>query len=438
MTLLDTNALSPFDAPEAINRYFRDHQYPLPHRFTAIVPRMNREQRRALRASIDRDGFREPVLLYRGLVADGIERCIAAIELGWPWLRVPTKEFEGDEDSLMRLVLDGILSRKHLNESQRAMVAVRFADMAQGARTDLAQICAMSQTQAGDLLRVSRRLVQHAQVVRGGPRELINAADDGVLPVSFAAKVQNSGLPEGVLQNVLRAYDGNSRQLKVRLRNAMIDVEHSRIVAGARRHSLSRGRYSILIADPPWPGAVSRAADNPYPRLEIEALCDYRLDDGRLVRDAMADDAILYLWVIDQLLFQIERLLDSWGFKLKRTMSWPHVAMGFGTHVRLQHELCLLCTRGNFPIPEQGLGHSSLIAHPLADRMFRCADPHDGRHSSKPDLLYEMIERAYPRFFGADSIDQPMALELFARNYRARWDGQGFEYPGRPAVPHAA
>jgi hypothetical protein len=43
-----------------------------------------------------------------------------------------------------------------------------------------------------------------------------------------------------------------------------------------------------------------------------------------------------------------------------------------------------------------------------------------------------MIEHAYPQYFGDETVESPLALELFARTYRPRWDGQGYEYPGRP------
>ena len=47
------------------------------------------------------------------------------------------------------------------------------------------------------------------------------------------------------------------------------------------------------------------------------------------------------------------------------------------------------------------------------------------------------IEHDYPQYFGPDAVERPLALEIFARNYRAGWDGFGYEYPGRPAKNQA-
>ena len=74
------------------------------------------------------------------------------------------------------------LKRRHLSEEQRAMVAARMANLKQGDnqyKVD-AQICATtSQSDAAELLNVSRRSVQRACVVlENGAPELIAAVRD--------------------------------------------------------------------------------------------------------------------------------------------------------------------------------------------------------------------------------------------------------------------
>ena len=68
---------------------------------------------------------------------------------------------------------------------QRAMIAGSLANMGQGTRTDLAPIGAKSQAEAAKLLNVSRRSVQHATVVRkDGVPELQTAVESGSVVVS--------------------------------------------------------------------------------------------------------------------------------------------------------------------------------------------------------------------------------------------------------------
>jgi N6-adenosine-specific RNA methylase IME4 len=193
------------------------------------------------------------------------------------------------------------------------------------------------------------------------------------------------------------------------------DSLQRQIIANARRHDLRGRRYSILLADNPWPGDIAQGKRSPYPRLSIPELCAFRLDDGRLIRDAMADDSLLLLWIIDKVLFQVPRILKAWGgFKYKHPLPWPKINIGLGQYARPQHELALLCVRGNFPTPSEALRPSTLIAGPrlIAGNGFQFAPPHDARHSSKAPRLQEMIEHAYPQYFGEGTIESPLALEL--------------------------
>lgn len=68
--------------------------------------------------------------------------------------------------------------RRHLSESQRAIVAARLADMKQGARTDIASIDAMSQSDAAELLNVGRASVQRArEVINEAPAPVVRAVE---------------------------------------------------------------------------------------------------------------------------------------------------------------------------------------------------------------------------------------------------------------------
>ena len=357
--------------------------------------------------------------------------------MGLRWEELRKDEFEGDEAALLQFVIDKNLSRRHLNTSQRTMVAARMANMKQGARTDLAQICGMSQQEAADRMNVGVRLVQHAvKVIEKGVPELQDAVDSGTLKVTSAINVLDMP-PDRQRAMVARCLDlpKPAKAFAKAVRAEENESRHRQITANARRHDLSSRRYPVGLADNPWRGDIAQGKRSPYPRLSIEEVCAFRLDDGRLVRDAMADSSILFLWIRDGVISEIPRILKAWGgFKPKHFMVWPKINIGLGQYARPQHELALLCVRGNFPTPLEALRPSTLIAGPrlIGGNGFQFALPHDRRQSSKPPRLQEMIEHAYPQYFGDGTIESPLALELFARTYRPRWDGQGYEYPGRP------
>ena len=352
----------------SLGPHFADFGYPPPHRFALLFPRLTASAQAALSESIRLNkGIRDPITTFNGQIADGISRCLSTIELGLRWEELRKDEFEGDEAALLQFVIDKNLSRRHLNTSQRTMVAARMANMKQGARTDLAQICGMSQQEAADRMNVGVRLVQHAvKVIEKGVPELQDAVDSGTLKVTSAINVLDMP-PDRQRAMVARCLDlpKPAKAFAKAVRAEEDKSRHRQITANARRHDLSSRRYPVGLADNPWRGDIAQGKRSPYPRLSIEEVCAFRLDDGRLVRDAMADSSILFLWIRDGVISEIPRILKAWGgFKPKHFMVWPKINIGLGQYARPQHELALLCVRGNFPTPLEALRPSTLIVGP--------------------------------------------------------------------------
>lgn len=180
------------------------------HPVTEIFPLMEDSAYQALVEDISRHGQKEPVLVLDGQVIDGRHRFRACEHLGLePWVR----EVGADEGDPLALVLSLNLHRRHLTESQRAMVAGRLADMASGgqvgnknaAKNESAnlQICnGTSQSQAANLLNVGTRSVASAKkVLEEGTSELVAAVDRGEVAVSTAAEL--SRLPAETQREVL-------------------------------------------------------------------------------------------------------------------------------------------------------------------------------------------------------------------------------------------
>jgi len=155
------------------------------HPMADIFPMIEGAEYDALVADIKENGLHESIWLYEDKILDGRNRARACKDAG---VEIKTREYKGKDP--LGFVISLNLKRRHLNESQRAMIAARIATMHQGARTDLAQNCAKSQTDAAARMAVSRRTVQSARVVleRGIP-ELVKAVDSGKMPVSKAADI---------------------------------------------------------------------------------------------------------------------------------------------------------------------------------------------------------------------------------------------------------
>lgn len=164
-------------------------------------------------------------------------------------------------------------------------------------------------------------------------------------------------------------------------------------------------RYPVVYADPPWryehSKTVSREIENQYPTMSLDEICELP------VNSLAADDAVLFLWTTSPKLEESFAVIPSWGFTYRTCVVWDKERMGMGYYARQQHELLLICTRGNLPVPEPANRPRSVM------RIAR-----DPEHSVKPQEFYELIEQMYPEY---DRI------ELFARNQRAGWETWGNE-----------
>ncbi len=150
------------------------------HPFAAVFPLMQGEEYERLKSDIEDNGLRHPIVLCDGkgewLILDGRNRYRACIELG---IKPKTTTYDGKQDDLLRYVVSANISRRHLNESQRSIVAKKLAAMG-GANL----------RQAAALLNVSERSVDHAStVVSKGTPELVEAVERGDITVSRAAEI---------------------------------------------------------------------------------------------------------------------------------------------------------------------------------------------------------------------------------------------------------
>jgi phage N-6-adenine-methyltransferase len=161
---------------------------------------------------------REPVVVYDGKILDGRNRYLMARDLGLPF---PVRDFEGDDAAALAFVLSTNLHRRHLTESQRAMVATKVANLShggnrravQGANLPLETAPAqMSVAQAADMLNVSERSVKTARkVVEETPPEVSRAVETGHVSVHLAAQVAE--LPEEAQAEVAAAPPEKMREV---------------------------------------------------------------------------------------------------------------------------------------------------------------------------------------------------------------------------------
>jgi N6-adenosine-specific RNA methylase IME4 len=378
------------------------------HPLAGIFPLLDGAEFNELVADIEANGLHEQMIIYEDMILDGRNRyraCLAAnVE---PTYTV----YQGDDP--VSYVISLNLRRRHLDESQRAMVAAKLATLKRGDNQH-SPIGETSQTKAAALLNVGKRSVERAAEVRDrGAPELVKAVERGEVSVSAAADL--ASLPaEGQREIVAR---GSREILAAAKAIRAQECAKRRAEWVARTIRLSNHtaplvrdrRYPIIYADPPWQfdvydaeSGLNRAAAAHYPTMELEDICKLP------VADLATGDAVLFLWTTAPHLQKAFEVLAAWGFEYRTNIAWAKDKTGLGYWVRNQHELLLIGARGNMRSPAEGTRPPSIIQAPRRE------------HSRKPDEAYEIIERMYPEL---------PKIELFARSAREGWAAWGNQAP---------
>ena len=167
--------------------------YPV-HSVCELFPAMDDESYAELKADIEARGQAEPIVLWKKQLIDGRHRLRACNELG---IKPVVVDISGSDDPLA-YVISHNLHRRHLNESQRAMVAAKIATMKVGdnqhTKKEGGQIWPPSAEGAAKALKVSPSSVKSAkQVIAHGSKDVQRAVEQGKLSVSTAAELATSG-----------------------------------------------------------------------------------------------------------------------------------------------------------------------------------------------------------------------------------------------------
>lgn len=403
------------------------------HPLALLFPAMEGEAAAILRADVAAHGLREPILLTPGrAILDGRNRFAALLAAGLidnpvrvsalgRYFRTVTLP----EADWLGLVLSRNLARRHLSESQRALVAAKLATMGAGRPKNSlnSDDKARSMAEAGAALKVSRASVAVAKgVLEHAAPELVKAVEAGDVsihaaeavaarPVAEQAEIVARGRAE--ILHAAKAFRAEATAEKKARRVERESALAGRIAnanAALDEAGAAGTRYGVILADPEWrfepwsrETGMDRAPENHYPTSPLEAI------KARPVARLAAEDCALFLWATAPMLPEALEVMAAWGFAYKTQLVWIKDALGNGYWFRSAHELLLVGTRGNVPAPAMGTQWASVLEAPR------------GAHSAKPPRVHALIEDYFPTL---------PKIELNARAARPGWDAWGAEAPG--------
>jgi N6-adenosine-specific RNA methylase IME4 len=342
---------------------------------------------------------REPIVVFEGKILDGRHRYKACVEIG---IEPKFSTFEGTPQDAIEYIIATNMTRRHLDESQRAMVAAKLANMKSGRQAKTGPNGPLvSNSQAADRLSVGRSSVTRAKrVLSGGSEELIKAVEDGEIAVSVGFKIAE--MSHDLQREIVADPRPDQAIKKAARKDRERELADKTITASLAANTKL---YNVIYADPPWrfeayseETGMDRSADNHYPTMSIDEIKELTVP--------AADDAVLYLWATVPMLPEALAVMSAWGFTYKSHIAWVKDKIGTGYWTRNKHELLLIGTRGKIPAPMMGTQPPSAMAVDLL------------AHSEKPPIFAMMIEHLFPTV---------PKLEMFCRSARPGWDVMGNE-----------
>ena len=159
-----------------------------------------------------------------------------------------------------------------------------------------------------------------------------------------------------------------------------------------------KGKYRTIVIDPPWDHEGMSIAARGRPEYAVMSLAEL---EALPVATWADDECHLYLWTTNNFILRAGDLVAAWGFDFKTVLTWVKPRFGLGSYFRSSTEHCLFAVKGQVPTRARNI--PTHFEAPL------------GKHSEKPDALYDIAERSSyaPR------------LDAFARKQRDGWTAWG-------------
>src|SRR5208337_1691306 len=261
------------------------HFHPLAEIFPLVVgPEFD-----ALVSDIAKHGQFEPIVLFEDKILDGRNRYRACLKADVDPL---FDTYRGDDP--LGLVLSRNVRRRHLDESQRALVAAKLETMNHGGNRKADQDANLHRSDAAKMLNVSIRSVASAAKVLEGEGELIRAVEQAKLKVSAAAKATKldtelqhqvaeralAGDAKGARTIIAQALPARPRAERLTLRTAR------RIIAKLQKLMKEAEAEFVALRDQLPAGVAAKAA-------ELAALA---AANDVAARDELAALALQYHW----------------------------------------------------------------------------------------------------------------------------------------------
>jgi len=360
----------------------------------ALIPPLTSEEFKQLERNILKEGIRDPLVTWNGILVDGHNRYRIAQEHDMNYVTVE-KQF-ADMNAVKEWMINNQFGRRNLPAYERGKLALRLKDIySQKAKETKAEKVSHYR-QTGEVCQISDKPDTKKDLAK-----IANVSHDTINKIekieSKASEEVKQKLSVGTM-SINEAYKEIKKEEKKVERVELIQKQIEDIEEGLLPDLV--GLFDVVSVDPPWPyegdsknitsfDSVGRRVSNPYPEMSIKQIKSIELP--------LMENAVVLLWTTHKFLPDAFEILKEWNLDYKATLVWNKEKIGMGAWFRMQCEFCLVGVKGK-PYWENTTYRDIIIESRR-------------EHSRKPDSFFEMIEK----------ITMGNRLEYFSREKREGW-----------------
>ena len=378
--------------------------------FRNLIPPLSDDEFKQLEENLLRDGIRDPLVVWNGILIDGHNRFEIAQKHG---LEFVTTELQfADRNEAKIWIIQNQLGRRNLSAYDRSILALKLKPViaAKAKENSLANL-----KQNTDRQTFAHR--NNCEETNTLTPPIEESADDRKTNAQVA---QAAGVSRETIRKVEKIEAQASPEIKAALRTGdmSINAAYNKVQQAARKEDIQRqvdeieqraiekpdGLFDVIVIDPPWGyvreahhgsfDAQGRRCTNPYPEMTQDEL--------KAIELPAADNCVLFLWTTHKFIWDAKELLDHWGFDYRCMLVWNKQQMGLGNLIRMQCEFCLVAFKGK-PAFKDVHNARDLIEEPRRE------------HSRKPDAFYRLVEE----------LCAGRKLDYFSRTKREGWSTYG-------------
>ena len=374
--------------------------------FQVLIPPLSSNEYQTLEENILKDGCRDPLVIWDGILVDGHNRYTICTKHNFKFNTVE-KSFDSQNDVCLWIIRNQ-LGKRNLPHFARAELGVKLKHFFQEKGlenkrnagklhgiSDMNSVKELSQNYAKLILESCIKIDAREEVAKlsGVSHDTISKVEK-ILEIASPEEIEKARSGE---VSVNQMYSTIKRKEKEEQRDQHVKENIEKVKNGEHMSEID-GLFQTIVIDPPWDwgdendnNQFGRAKPD-YATMSFEEILN-----SPVIR--LADENChLYLWITNRSLQKGFELIEALGFRYITCLTWVKPSFGMGNYFRGITEQVLFAIKGSMQLKRHDVG-----THFEA--------PRREKHSGKPNEVYDLIE----------SCSYGPYLEIFSRHQRDGW-----------------